>query len=95
MNKLTDGYLEQLKKRSRESHVYRNYQLTGLEIAELLGDERHKALYIKLAKQNNPAELLALAKEISKKKDVKNKGAYFMTISKSAKLSFTAKSRAK
>jgi hypothetical protein len=77
---LTDDYLEKLKKRSSESHVYRSYQLAGLEIAELLGDERHKALYIKLAKQGSAAELMALAKQISKKKEVRNKGAYFMKI---------------
>ena len=77
---ITDDYLGKLKKRSSESHVYRSYQLTGLEIAELLDDRKHKALYIKLAKQGNADRLLGVAKEISKKKEVKNKGAYFMKV---------------
>ena len=43
-------YLNILKKRGRESRAYKKYQLFGLEISEILGDTRHKALYIKLAK---------------------------------------------
>lgn len=75
----TDRYLEELKKRARESHVYRNYQLIGLEIAHILGDESHKALYIKLAKERNHELLLTLAKTIAEKKSIRNKGAYFMS----------------
>ena len=82
---LTEGYIEKLKKRSRESHVYRKHQLIGLEITQLLEDPGHKSLYIKLAKQNNPEKLLGIAKEISKNKSVKNKGAYFMTVVKLTK----------
>ena len=83
---LTEGYIEKLKKRSRESHVYRKHQLIGLEITQLLEDPGHKSLYIKLAKQNNPEKLLGVAKEISQNKNIKNKGAYFMTIVKRMKV---------
>ncbi len=77
---LTDDYLKELKKRNSESKVYKKYQLVGLEIAEFLKDEGHKSLYIKLAKQNDPERLLGIAKEISRNKDIKNKGAYFMKV---------------
>ncbi len=73
-----DGYLAELKKRGRDSRVYRKHQLFGLEIARMLGDERHKSLYIKLAKERGGEELLALAKSIAGKKTIQNKGAYFM-----------------
>ncbi|KKW46338.1 MAG: hypothetical protein A3A43_00930 [Candidatus Liptonbacteria bacterium RIFCSPLOWO2_01_FULL_56_20] len=73
------NYIEKLKERGRESHVYRRYQLDGLEIAEILHDEKHKSLYIKLAKERGGAALRRIAKEIAENKNVKNKGAYFMT----------------
>jgi len=78
---ITEGYLDKMKTRRRtSSRVSRSYQLLGLEIADILGDRRHKALYIKLAKEKNPIELLRLAKEVEDKKNVKNIGAYFMSI---------------
>jgi len=73
------GYLKKLRERAKKSHVYRKYQLVGLEIAKILGDEKHKSLYIKMAKEKNAEKLLHLAKEISGKKNVKNRGAYFMS----------------
>lgn len=73
-----DGYLEELKKRSRKSRVYRKFQLFGLEISQILNDEEHKSLYIKLAKERGAEELLGLAKSIASKKSIKNRGAYFM-----------------
>lgn len=82
---LTDDYLKELRKRAGESKVYSRHQLVGLEIAEYLKDEKHKSLYIKLAKENNPERLLATAKEISQNKNIKNKGAYFMKILQSLK----------
>ena len=71
-------YLNALKKRRKESRAYTKHQLTGLEIAEILGDNAHKALYIKLAKERGGEQLFALAKTIAQKKGVRNKGAYFM-----------------
>lgn len=74
-------YFEELKRRSRESKVYKSYQLTGLEIANILEDWSHKSLYIKLAKQYGEG-LMPLAKSVAEKKDVRNKGAYFMKVLK-------------
>jgi hypothetical protein len=71
-------YLAELKRRSKESRVYRRYQLDGLEIAKLLGDDSHRSLYIKLAKERNGDRLRELARNIAENKRVKNKGAYFM-----------------
>ncbi|MCL4403740.1 hypothetical protein M1432_00055 [Patescibacteria group bacterium] len=77
---LTKGYLDEMKRRAKESRVYRKYQLTGLMLSEILGDRPHKALYIKLAKERDEQELLTLAESIASNKNVKNKGAYFMRL---------------
>ncbi len=77
---MDQGYLSELKKRAKESHVYKKYQLLGLEISQILGDEKHKALYIKLAKENDSERLLALAKRIAENQMIKNRGAYFMCV---------------
>ena len=71
-------YLESLKQRKKESHVYKKYQMTGLMLAESLSDNAHKALYIKLAKEHDEEKLIRLARDIAEKKNVRNKGAYFM-----------------
>ncbi len=73
-------YLETLKERGKTSRVYRKYQLTGLLIAQLLNDEKHKSLYIKLAKTRNQQKLMSIAKDVSERKNIRNKGAYFMRI---------------
>lgn len=73
-------YLDELKKRKSQSRVYKEYQLVGLSIAEILEDEKHKALYIKLAKEHNPDKLYRLAKSVADRKNVGNKGAYFMSL---------------
>ncbi len=75
-------YIKNLAKRAKESRVYKKYQLLGLEIAEILEDRTHKSLYIKLAKENNPERLLELAKGVAEKKNIKNRGAYFMAVLK-------------
>jgi len=73
-------YTEILKRRAKESRVYRDYQLLGLEIADVLRDRAHKALYIRLAKERKGRDLLRIAKEIAEKHNVKNRGAYFMRV---------------
>ena len=91
---LKETYLKELARRGKESHVYRKYQLMGLEISQTLRDERHKALYIKLAKESDGDRLRALAKDVASRDDVKNKGAYFMAILKkesSARIEATEK----
>lgn len=78
MPRIKERYLAELKRRSKESRIYRKYQLTGLLLAEILEDEKHKTLYIKLAKDGDGDRLLAIAKDVAERKNVKNKGAYFM-----------------
>ncbi|HVM76628.1 MAG TPA: hypothetical protein VMU07_00540 [Candidatus Paceibacterota bacterium] len=80
MKALKDRYAEELKRRAKESHVYRKYQLVGLEIAQILKDEKHKTLYIKLAKERGGERLLRVAKDVADRGNVKNKGAYFMRL---------------
>ncbi|MBI5401506.1 hypothetical protein HZB05_01615 [Candidatus Wolfebacteria bacterium] len=74
------NYIKTIKERGKESHVYRKFQLIGLEIANLLDDNEHKSLYIKLAKEKNPETLLAIAKDVAERKQIGNKGGYFMKI---------------
>ncbi len=75
------NYLKELKKRAGASRVYKKYQLDGLEIADLLNDRTHKALYIRLAKERGDAsELRHIAGTIAENSRIKNKGAYFMTV---------------
>ena len=73
-------YLEKLSKRKKTSRAYREYQLIGLEVAQILDDQAHKSLYIKLTKQHGKSKILALAKSVADRKNVKNKGAYFMKL---------------
>lgn len=75
-----ETYLKTLRERASKSRIYRKYQLTGLSLAKLLNDREHKALYMKLAKQHDADKLLVLARRIADKKDIKNKGAYFMSV---------------
>ena len=77
---LNKDYIKTLKERGKQSHVYKKFQLTGLIIAQLLEDEKHKSLYIKLAKEYNNEELMRLAKDVSERKKIEHKGAYFMKI---------------
>ncbi len=73
-------YLEELEKRKKTSRVHRSYQFVGLEIAAILRDWERRSLYMKLAKEGNADRLLALAKSVAEKRDVKNRGAYFMRL---------------
>ncbi|PIR88656.1 MAG: hypothetical protein COU09_01015 [Candidatus Harrisonbacteria bacterium CG10_big_fil_rev_8_21_14_0_10_44_23] len=76
-------YLEELKKRSKQSHVYHKHQLIGLELADILSDREHKSLYIKLAKETGDTDrLIQVAKEVAERRDIKKPGAYFMRIIK-------------
>ncbi|MGB7957280.1 MAG: hypothetical protein WCF77_00335 [Minisyncoccia bacterium] len=78
MSTVREKYIAELARRAKESHIYRSYQLTGLEIADILHDRPHKALYIKLAKEGNARRLLAVAKDVAERTGIKNPGAYFM-----------------
>ena len=72
------NYLELIRERGKRSRVYRQYQLVGLELAELLRDPAHKALYMKLAKERDANELRELARSVAEQKKVRNRGALFM-----------------
>jgi hypothetical protein len=80
MNLTTKDYLATLSKRAKETRAYTPHQAAGTEIAEILDDEKHIALYIKLAKDYDSSRLIALAKDVASRKDVKNRGAYFMRV---------------
>jgi len=73
-------YKAELTKRAKHSRIHYRHQLVGLEIAMHLEDEKHKSLYIKMAKEGNPDRLLAIAKDVAERNTLKNKGAYFMKI---------------
>ncbi len=73
-------YNSKLIKRKADSRIYTKHQSLGLLIAELLDDFQHKSLYIKLAKDRDPDELLEIAKNISKMQNLRNKGSYFMSV---------------
>ena len=77
-----NDYLQILKDRAKKSRVYKSYQFIGLTISQILEDEKHKSLYIKLAKKHPNDDLLRMAKEVADRKKVKNKGAYFMKVLK-------------
>ncbi|MEX0690138.1 MAG: hypothetical protein WD471_00175 [Candidatus Paceibacterota bacterium] len=76
------SYVDLIKNRHQEgkNRVTRSYQMTGLSIAEMLHDEKHRALYIKLAKEHNESFLMAIAKDVAQREHIENKGAYFMKV---------------
>jgi len=71
-------YIDELRERGKTSRVYREHQLIGLIVAQVLDDEKHKSLYIKLAREYGSEKMLQLAKSVAERERVKNKGAYFM-----------------
>jgi hypothetical protein len=75
-------YLASLKERRAKSgsRVTTRHQMIGLIIAGLLEDAEHKSLYIKLAKEGDQNLLMEIARDVSERGPVQNKGAYFMTI---------------
>ncbi len=78
----TGDYIGALKQRGAKARVTERFQLIGLEIAVTLQDLAHKALYIKYAKELGEQQMLSLAKDIAERRDVKNRGAYFMKVVK-------------
>lgn len=82
MNVIIPDYLKILKERSKISRVYSKHQLTGLILSQILDDETHKALYIRLAKRGDSERLMTLAKDVAEKRSVENRGAYFMKLAK-------------
>jgi hypothetical protein len=61
-----------------DKYISREFQQYGYELAEELGDLKHKSLYIKLAKET-PRGLLEAARSFVKDaENVKSKGRLFM-----------------
>lgn len=79
-NDKENPYLDKLRKRAEESKVYSEHQMTGLMLAEILHDEEHKSLYMKLAKEYDTDRLMRLAKDIADRPNIENRGAYFMRL---------------
>ncbi|MCK9187240.1 MAG: hypothetical protein PHH27_02860 [Candidatus Colwellbacteria bacterium] len=75
-----DSYLDKIRERSKKSRIHSKHQMIGLMVAETLDDPKHKALYIKMARDNNGEKMLYIAKSIADNPKVKNKGAYFMRL---------------
>ena len=70
--------LDHYKHASKDKFVSREFQQYGYNLAEELGDLKHKSLYIKLAK-TAPRGLLESARTFVKdSENAKNKGALFM-----------------
>ncbi len=61
----------------RNKYVTREYQDFGYRLAMELGDEKHKALYIKLAKETDRA-ILEKCRSFVMDSNANNKGALFM-----------------
>jgi hypothetical protein len=86
-------YLKTLSTRKKQSHVFKDFQHTGLVISQILGDDAHKTLYIKMAKFVSKETLMSLAKDIAERHEVANRGAYFMKLAKQKGLLSQLKSK--
>lgn len=69
--------LEERDKGEKNKYVSREYQDYGYRLAMELGDERHKSLYIKLAKETDRA-ILEQCRSFVLDSNADNKGALFM-----------------
>ncbi len=93
----SEKYLSALTERRTKSRsrVTTRHQMLGLIIAELLEDRAHKSLYIKLAKEGDQNRLMEIARDVSERGPVQNKGAYFMTVIESQGLLPKPKAKSK
>ncbi len=78
MKKLSQAIAE-VKYKDRPKNIAYEFQMYGVYLAESLGDTKHYSLYIKLAKEQDAGKLRQLAKSISERSTIRNKGAYFMS----------------
>ncbi|MDD4931536.1 MAG: hypothetical protein PHG66_05340 [Candidatus Colwellbacteria bacterium] len=72
-------YLKKVRSRAEKSRVYSKHQDIGLAVSEILSDPKHKALYMKMAKEDGDI-ILSMAKSVAENDKVENKGAYFMAL---------------
>jgi len=82
MTDIDKDYITTLKERGTKSHAYSKHQLVGLMIADLLDDREHKSFYMRLARSRNISSILSIARDVSERISVSQKGAYFMKILK-------------
>ncbi len=82
---INKDYVKTLKERVKKSRVYVPFQSTGLLLAELLHDQEHKSLYMRLAKLYDNPQLIRIAKDLAERKNIDNRGAYFMKMLKELK----------
>ena len=75
-----ESYMENLIQKKKDSHIYFKHQDLGFTLSELLNDKKHISLYMKLAKLYEAHYLLGIANDICERKDINNKGAYFMKV---------------
>jgi hypothetical protein len=75
-----NAYLDRIRERAKKSRIHSRHQMIGLMVADTLEDQAHKALYIKMARDENGEKMLYMAKSIAENSKVKNKGAYFMKV---------------
>lgn len=61
-----------------DKYISREFQQYGYDLASELGDLKHKALYIKLAKENSRGHLEAARSFVKDAYNVKSKGRLFM-----------------
>ncbi len=61
-----------------DKYISREFQKYGVELAQELGDLKHKALYIKLAKEESRGFLEKARSFVKDAYNAKNKGALFM-----------------
>jgi len=61
-----------------DKYISREFQKFGVELAEELGDLKHKSLYIKLAKEESRGFLESALSFVKDAPNVKNKGALYM-----------------
>lgn len=79
---ISGNYFKTLTKRAKESRVYKPFQSTGLALAEMLDDQKNKAIYMRLSKIYDNQELIRKARDVAERKSIENKGAYFMKMLK-------------
>lgn len=70
--------LKDYKESDKDKYISREFQKYGYDLAEELGDLKHKALYIKLAKDENRYLLETARNFVKDAYGVKNKARLFM-----------------
>jgi len=64
--------------KEEDKYISREFQNYGLELAEEFGDMKHKALYIKLAKETPRGRMEAARNFVKDADNARNKAALFM-----------------